>query len=221
MQCMIIDVKQNREVQLTHAQNTQNENEAEKLTLIVPEQYSTFNKKIVFITPDGIFWDIMVNNEYYLTTAITKYKKVDFYIWLTKGDVDFRSKTRPLRFYTNEEVEELTPEEISGVNTVINLLEEEIAKVNALELEIDGKLADVNTAITQTNNLNIDANKVDKTTTVTLTKKDATTKTVRIADGISLQFRWQGTYLGIKTEDEQEYTYVNLQGIQRSDRSTR
>ena len=77
-------------------------------------------------------------------------------------------------------------------------------------------LEDVNTAITETNNLDIDANKVDKTTTVTLTKKNGTEKTVQIADGISLQFIWQGTSLGIKTENQENYTFVDLQGIQRN-----
>jgi len=75
-------------------------------------------------------------------------------------------------------------------------------------------LEDVNEAITQTNNLDLDANKVEKTTTVSITKKNGSVKTVQIADGLSLQFMWQGTSLGIKTEDQQEYTFVDLQGIQ-------
>ena len=45
-----------------------------------------------------------------------------------------------------------------------------------------------------------------------LTKKDGTTKTVHIDDGVDLQFMWQGTSLGIKTAEQSEYTFVDLQG---------
>ena len=164
---MILDVKQNREIIMINAQNTQNENEAEKITLIVPEKYQDFNKKIVFETDDGIVWDVITNNEYLINKAITKYNQVNFYIWLTQGDVDFRTKTKTLRFYNNEDAsEEITPEEISGVNTVVNLLEQEIDRVE---------------------NIDIEAEKISTTTTITITKKDGTTQTVEIYDGINGQ----------------------------------
>ena len=217
---MKILAKQNRELIMINARNTQNENDAEKIILKVPEQYEDFNKKIVFVTPDGNVWDIITNNEYLIPKAITKYKQVDFYIWLTQGNVDFRSQTKTLKFYHNVDASgEITPEEISGVNTVVNLLEEEITKVENLESQIDGKLEEVDTAIDnihtaiqETENLDLDAEKVGQTTTVTLTKKDGTTKTVHIDDGVDLQFMWQGTSLGIKTAEQEEYTFVNLQG---------
>ena len=219
---MKILAKQNRELIMINAQNTQNENDAEKITLQVPEQYEDFNKKIVFITPDGNVWDIITNNEYLIKKAITKYKQVDFYIWLTKGDVDFRSQTKTLKFYHNVDAsDEITNEEIGRVNTVINLLEEEITKVENLESQVDGKLEEVDTAIDnihtalqETENLDLDAEKVGQTTTVTLTKKDGTTKTVHIDDGVDLQFMWRGTSLGIKTAEQEEYTFVDLQGVQ-------
>lgn len=226
---MKILAKQNREIIMINARNTQNENDAEKIVLEVPEQYEDFNKKIVFITNDGIVWDIIQNNEYLIKKAITKYKQVDFYIWLTKGEIDFRTQTKTLKFYNNVDAsEEITDEEIGRVNTVINILEEEIAKVENLETEIGGKLEeidtaidDVNTAIEEVENLNIDAEKVGQTTTVTLTKKDGTTKAVHIDDGIDLQFMWQGTSLGIKTAEQEQYTFVDLQGIQGEKRRTR
>ena len=212
--------KQNRELIMINAQNTQNENDAEKIILQVPEQYEDFNKKIVFVTPDGNVWDIITNNEYLIPKAITKYKQVDFYIWLTKGDVDFRSQTKTLKFYHNVDAsDEITDEEIGRVNTVINLLEEEITKVNNLETEIDEKLEEidtaidnVSTAIQETENLDLDAEKVGQTTTITLTKKDGTVKTVHVDDGVDLQFMWQGTSLGIKTAEQEQYTFVDLQG---------
>ena len=86
--------------------------------------------------------------------------------------------------------------------------------------DITEALEDVNTAIEETNNLNLDANKVDKTTTVTITKKDNTSKVVQILDGLSLEFMWQGTSLGIRVEGQQNYVFVDLQGIQRTNWTT-
>ena len=77
---------------------------------------------------------------------------------------------------------------------------------------IDEKLEDVDDAITEANNLDLDVSKEGKIATVTLTKKDATTKSVTLSDGISLEFMWNGTNLGIKTEDMENYEFVNLQG---------
>lgn len=160
---MKILARKNRELVLINAQNTQNENDAEKILLQVPEQYEDFNKKIVFNTKDGDIWDIIVNNEYLIPKAITKYEQVEFYIWLTKDDVDFRSRTYPLKFYPNIDAsEEITPEEIGGVNTIVNLLEAEITKVD---------------------NIDIDAEKVGDTATITIINKDGETKSVEIKDG--------------------------------------
>jgi hypothetical protein len=70
----------------------------------------------------------------------------------------------------------------------------------------------INEAITETNNLNIEVNKADKITTITLTKKDGTTKTVQVEDGKSIEYNWVGTSLGIRQEGESTYQYVNLKG---------
>lgn len=141
---MKIVAKKDRKLLLINTGNTQNENKAETIELTVPEEYEDYNKKIVFVTDDGIVWDIIQDNTYKLTKAITKYKQVDFYIWLTKDDVDFRTETRPLRFYYNKDASgEITPEEISGVNTVVNILEEEITKVDSLETELRDLITDI------------------------------------------------------------------------------
>ncbi len=47
----------------------------------------------------------------------------------------------------------------------------------------DELMQEISTAITETNNLNIDAEKVDTTTTITITKKDGTSYDVEILDG--------------------------------------
>ena len=141
---MKIIAKKDRKLLLINASNTQNENKAETIELTVPEEYEDYNKKIVFVTDNGIVWDIIQDNKYKLTKAITKYNQVDFYIWLTKGDVDYRTETKTLRFYHNEDAsDEITPEEISGVNTVINLLEEEITRVDGLETELNEVIEDL------------------------------------------------------------------------------
>ena len=77
---------------------------------------------------------------------------------------------------------------------------------------IDSAIENVNTAIEEANNLDLDVSKEGKVATVTLTKKDASTKVVNINDGVSLQFMWNGTSLGIKTDDMQDYVFVDLQG---------
>lgn len=160
---MIIKAKKNRELILINAQNTQNENKAETIEIYFPEEFESYNKKIVFITPNGVVWDIIQNNRYEITNAITQYGQVDFYIWLTKDDEDWRSVTKTLKFYNNVDAsEEITPEEISGVNTVINMLEAEITKVE---------------------NLNITASKVGTITTLTITDKEGNVSTVQILDG--------------------------------------
>lgn len=73
-------------------------------------------------------------------------------------------------------------------------------------------IEEVNEAIEEANNLNIEAEKEGETATITITKKDGSEQTVTLTDGTSLMFKWNGTELGIKTDDESEYTYVDLQG---------
>ena len=116
---MKIKVEENRKIYNLRAEGTQNENNVTELSIEVPEQYEDFNKKIVFITNDGTVWDIIENNTYKLKKAITKYKSIRFYIWLTKDEEDFRTEEKTLIFNDNIEVEgELTEEEVSGINNI-------------------------------------------------------------------------------------------------------
>ena len=216
---MNIELKENRLIEFSdEEQGTSNESNIQILQIEIPEKYSDFYKKIVFVTDDGTFWDYLeTDNTYKLKSNVTKNSLVNFYIWLTKDEEDFRSKTYPLFFNENENADgEVPEEEETEMERVIRILEEEIEKVRDLETDITQLKEDVETAIIETNNLDLDASKEDKTATVTLTKKDGTVKTVQILDGVSLQFMWDGTSLGIKTDDMQEFIFVNLQGIQRS-----
>lgn len=99
------------------------------------------------------------------------------------------------------------PSWVQIINGLINDTEEALGN-------IDNALEQVNTAIEETNNLNIDVSKEDTTTTIELTKKDGTTKEVEIEDGEDLQFKWEGTSLGVKTSSQSTYQYVDLQGVQ-------
>lgn len=222
---MEIIVKENRELIIKNPENTQNENDVQTINLIVPERYEDFDKKIAFVTEKGVKWGLVENNTYKLERSITKFENVLIYVWLTKEDQDFRSVEEALTFNKNHKVDgEITPEEQTDMERVISILESEITKTENLESQVDGKLEEIdtaieniNTAIQETENLDLDAEKVNKTTTVTITKKDGIEKSVSIQDGqdgADLQFMWQGTSLGIKTEEQEEYTFVDLQGVQ-------
>ena len=121
-----------------------------------------------------------------------------------------------------QEVDDKLDEVVETVDGKIEEVDAKLGEVDDKLEVVDGKIEDVDNAIERTdeaidrtNNLNLDvSDKVDGDVTVTLTKKDASTKTVVLSDGTSLEFNWDGTKLGIKTSDEEEYTYVDLQGIQ-------
>ena len=78
--------------------------------------------------------------------------------------------------------------------------------------QANAKLNAMDEALAEVDNLDIDANKVNNTTTITITKKDGTQETTNVDDGVGLEYQWQNTSLGIKREDEQNYQYVNLKG---------
>lgn len=163
---MQVKVYEDRNIEIINNPGTQNENEAEVIQIKLPEKYEDYNKKIVFILPEqenNIVWDFIENNEYIIRKNITKYPKVSFYIWLTKGEQDFRTVTTSLSFRYNEDASnEITEEEIGAINQLLEKLEIEIEKVD---------------------NLDIDIGKENHTATITLTRKDGTQKQVQILDG--------------------------------------
>ena len=110
-----------------------------------------------------------------------------------------------------EQGEEITPTQFEQYTAALN---EGLEAIEDKIEEADAVLEDIDEAIEATNNLDLDVSKEGKVATVTLTKKDATTKVVTLSDGTSLMFNWDGTKLGIKTDEDEEYTYVDLQGIQ-------
>lgn len=160
---MEIIVKENRELIIKNAANTQNENDVENIYLTVPEKYEDFNKKIAFVTEEGVKWGLVENNTYTIERSITKYKDVQIYVWLTKEDQDFRSVEESLHFNINHNVEgEITPEEKSSMEEAIEVLESEIVKVETMD---------------------IDAIKVENIATITITDKEGNQKVIHISDG--------------------------------------
>lgn len=160
---MEIIVKENRELIIKNPESTQNENDVQTIYLTVPEQYEDFDKKIAFVTEDGVKWGIVLDNIYNLERSITKFENVSVFVWLTKGEQDFRSAEEPLHFNKNHKVDgEITPEERSSMEEAIAVLESEISKVEHMD---------------------IDAEKTGNTTTVTITDKEGNQKTVDILDG--------------------------------------
>lgn len=160
---MKIIVKENRKLVIINPQNTQNENDVETIELIVPTKYEDFNKRIAFVTKDGVIWGLFENNLYKIPSLITQYKQVKFYIWLVKDNQDFRSEEKLLVLNANHPVTgEVTPKDKSDIEQVIDTLEAEIDKVD---------------------NIDITAQKIGKTATITITDKDGITTSVDITDG--------------------------------------
>ena len=124
---------------------TQNENKVTTLKIEVPEQYENWNKRIVFITEEGTFWDAILDNTYTIKNNITKCEEVEAYIWLTENAEneqesidDFRSKTFKLSFFANETADDLAPseEQVDGFNTILTALNLQITKVEDLEKDL-------------------------------------------------------------------------------------
>lgn len=141
-----------------------------------------------------------------LKNVLTKEGKIEMQLVITET-----SETEEIPVFKSNVFYLYCNKSINAVNEAPDGYELWIETANA-------KLNLMDEALTEVDNLEIDANKVDTKTTVEITKKDGTTKSVEIndgengADGISLEYNWSGTNLGIKREDEQNYQYVNLKG---------
>ena len=189
---MKITVKENRELIMINARNTQNENDVETLQITVPEKYEDFNKEIVFVTNNGVVFDIIENDTYTLKRNITKFDRVNFYIRLTKDEQDFRSMEKTLYFNKNHQIDgEVTPEEQTQMEQVISILEGEINKVE---------------------NIDIDVNKEGKTSTVTITNKQGNEKSVNIIDGQDGENGFSPTIRTIETTDGYDLEITDVNG---------
>lgn len=105
--------------------------------------------------------------------------------------------------------EEITPTQFEQYTNALN---QGLIKIGEEIDKAEETLERAETSIEEANNLNIDVYKEGTESTIELTKKDGSKKTVKVNDGVGLDFNWQDTSLGVKREDEQEYQYTNLKG---------
>ena len=162
---MKIIVHKDRTFEIIDQASTQNENEVEVIDFEFPTEYNNWSKNIVFLLPTHItpIWDIIQDNKYILPKAITQYSQVGIYIWLVNGEQDFRTETKTIYFNENKDASgQVKPKELEPINKIL-------AEVNAALLEVD--------------NVDINVNKSGTVTTVTISKKDGTEKSVQILDG--------------------------------------
>lgn len=139
---------------------TQNENNITELKIEVPEQYKDWNKRIVFLTEEGNFWDYIKNDTYTIKNNITKYEELEAYIWLTENTEsieesvnDFRSRTFRLSFFANENADDLVPSEtqIDGFNSMLTVLNAEIKEVKQINTDFTKLKQEVEQAETERN----------------------------------------------------------------------
>ena len=179
-------------------------------------------KIALFTNSAGTYKQYIINNECDIPAEILEKQEtttLGVYAYKEENEeLELRYSPEEIKFYVSngsykknaENTEPITPTDKEQMEQA---LQNGLNDINDKIDEVDEKLDGIDTAIEETNNLNLDvSDKVDGDVTVTLTKKDASTKTVVISDGTSLQFMWQGTSLGIKTEDMEDYTFVDLQG---------
>lgn len=196
----------------------QNDYNSTKLNFTFDKE-GTIQFKMLFPDKTTAYIDEIVNNEVVLGAGLLS-QNGTYKIEICVNGTDSRLTDYPTHeFIVRKELintdEIVEPDDrVPILDNLINEVNQAKEDVEDLKDDIDTALEEVNQAIEETNNLDLDANKVGKEATVEITKKDGTTKEVKIYDGVSLQFMWQGTSLGIKTDDMQDYVFVNLQGIQ-------
>ena len=164
----------------------------------IPDEYV---KEAYFTYQDNSYKVILVNNKCQIPNEVLQQKgdiEIGCVAYLVNGDDITRYNPSPVY-----------------INTLIGSLKdaqntEPITPTDKEQME--QAIQDMETKV---DNLNIEAQKVDDTTTITITRKDGTQETTEILDGedgVSLEYNWVGTSLGIKRDDEQNYEYVNLKG---------
>ena len=182
----------------------------------IDEMSDDFVKEAYFTLNGSTYKQIIVDNECDIPYEVLKEKGtveigVVAYV-IENGEEIIRYNPSPVYFNTwigslkenYENSKPITPTDKEQIESIVN---------NAVN-EINKALEDVEMAVQEAINLDLDVSKEGKVATITLTKKDASTKKVTLSDGTSLMFNWDGTKLGIKTDEDEEYTYVDLQGIQ-------
>jgi len=145
-----------------------------------------FVKEAYFTLGDETYKKIIANNQCtFPQEVLVKPATIELGVvaYLVESEEEIK-RYNPTPVYFKTDLGSLKEAENSEEPTPSEMEQYEQALQDGLTL-VNSKLVDVNEAITEANNLNIDANKVNTTTTITLTKKDGTTKQVQVLDGIN------------------------------------
>lgn len=88
-------------------EGSQNEENVTTLEFVIPERYTDFSKKLVFITKTENFTKELENNSYTIDTDVSQYKRIECYLFMvdTVAKEEFRSKVFELKFNENQESE--------------------------------------------------------------------------------------------------------------------
>lgn len=145
---MKVFVYENRDLNVIEEYSTQNENDFEVMEFKFSSLFDNYNKKIVFLTPDGNISYYINNNIFSIPREITQYEQVKFYIWCTFEDKDFRTKLKILSFYKNENVNiDILPLEKAQIEQIINELEKNILIVQNLEKQTTNLIDEIETKL--------------------------------------------------------------------------
>lgn len=162
-----------------------------KVQFVFEEEMQDFVKEAYFTLKNNTYKVILENNECNIPYEVLEEKgQLEIGVVAFKIENDTEIRYNPSPVYINT---------LSGsLKDAVNSEEYTPTDKEQIEQMLD--------------NINIDANKQGIITTITITNKDGTTKTVTLEDGKSIEYNWQGTRLGIKREDESTYQYVDLKG---------
>ena len=186
----------------------QNDYEAYKLKFEFDKEFERALFKLKYPTDNKIWVQEINNNELILPVLESP--------GIYKYEISIYSENGRLTDYAikdfNVRSELVNTDDVVETDDRVPILDNLINETNQLVRETTELKEDVTEAIEETNNLDINVNKTGKEATIELTKKDNTVKTETLFDGTSLMFHWDGTKLGIKTDEDEEYTYVDLLG---------
>ena len=209
----------------------ENEYNINQMNFTFSEDYADNLTKVALFTQQKTTYTVIIVNNSCFSPPEILANRGDFVLGIYAYEVQneeliLRFSPSPIKLFISsgsyirdedtENSEPITPSELEQYQQA---LQDGLAEVNGKLTEINEAIEhvneaveDVDAAVESVNNIDIDVTKEGKVTTVTLNKKDGTVKTTEINDGVSLQYAWQDTSLGVKREDEQSYEFVDLKG---------
>lgn len=216
---MQIKVNVNNVCQETSDILNENEYNIHELDFKFSEEYSSDLVKVALFTSKAATYKVIImNNKCSIPPEILK-NKGEFILGVYAYEINneeliLRYSPSPMKLFVSngsyihdedtQNSEPITPSELEQYQQA---LQEGLSEVNDKLLEIDD-------AIKKTNNLDLDANKIEHTTTVTITKKDGVIKEVEVLDGEKGQDGKDGQDYVITQQDYQEIANIVEQQVE-------